>query len=73
MNRTLKDVQEAEGCETNVDAVNEHTETCDIYTPGSLKARLRTLPFTEGCVVHIALASETKGHELETEMIRSLD
>lgn len=37
VSRKLKDVREAEGWKTNVDAVNEHTGTCDIYTPGFLR------------------------------------
>lgn len=36
VNRKLKDVREAEGCKTNVGAVNEHTRTCDIFTPAAL-------------------------------------
>lgn len=32
VNRWKRDVERSRGCKTNVDAVNEHMGTCDIYT-----------------------------------------
>lgn len=66
------------GCKTNVDAVNEHMGTCDIYTPCPVSESIHlcqllhclftTHHLPEGCVAGVGLAGfRDKGHKIAKE------